>query len=315
MNKLNLNLLTEQVYIISQVNRIYENILREEEGVDPQSDSIVKGIATELKLSSKFIFQFGTGIGALMGPVTELLSNGGVSITKEEVVLLIITALAIIITSDSVEIGKLEHEVEQKGLGNELGQVSKFLLNTKKLISTIGQKVGHVVHTLSDILGFTFMLVPTMNVLRELINTYHVDMGSFSQLLGGLTAAAGSYGIKTIVDKIMKKKGLRESDFDWAKDVEPMEPGMEFLKDNFDNLQKVIKGGKIFYVNSERKPIFMYYQDILPYNLHVVYDIRLKLNEMFNLKRNEIDRVIKKWMLDSYGLKVDSLVYPTMIRM
>jgi hypothetical protein len=154
-----------------------------------------------------------------------------------------------------------------------------------------------------------------MNVLRELINTYHVDMGSFSQLLGGLTAAAGSYGIKTIVDKIMKKKGLRESDFDWAKDVEPMEPGMEFLKDNFDNLQKVIKGGKIFYVNSERKPIFMYYQDILPYNLHVVYDIRLKLNEMFNLKRNEIDRVIKKWMLDSYGLKVDSLVYPTMIRM
>ena len=105
------------------------------------------------------------------------------------------------------------------------------------------------------------------------------------------------------------------NDFDWVGDVEPMEPGMEFLKDNFDNLNKVIKDDKIFYVNSERKPIFMYYQDVFTYNLDVVYDIWLKLNEMFNLKRNEIDRVIKKWMLHSYGLRVDSLVYPTTIRM
>jgi hypothetical protein len=304
MNKLSLNLLTEQIYIISQVNRIYENILREEEGVDPQSDSIIKGIATELKLSSKFIFQFGTGIGALMGPVTELLTNGGVSITKEEVVLLIITALAIIITSDSVEIGKLEHEVEQKGLERELGQVSKFMLNTKKLMSTIGQKVGRVVHTLSDILGFTFMLVPTMNVLRELINTYHVDMGSFGQLLGGLTAAAGSYGIKTIVDKIMKKKGLRESDFDWTKDIQPMKPGMEFLKDNFDNLQKVINGDQTYYVDSDREPLFMYYQDLDIGVVWVSYDrIWSVLEKDFGLNQDEIQGLIKEWLRGSYKLR------------
>lgn len=104
------------------------------------------------------------------------------------------------------------------------------------------------------------------------------------------------------------------NDFDWVKDIQPMKPEMEFLKDNFDNLQKVIKDGKIFYVDSKRKPIFMYYQDVFTYNLDVVYDIWLKLNEMFNLKRNEIDRVIKKWMLNSYGLTVDALMYPTTIR-
>jgi hypothetical protein len=104
------------------------------------------------------------------------------------------------------------------------------------------------------------------------------------------------------------------NDFGWVGDVEPMEPEMEWLKDNFDNLQKVIKGDMTYYVDSKRKPIFMYYQDVFTYNLDVVYDIWLKLNEMFNLKRNEIDRVIKKWMLNSYGLTVDALMYPTTIR-
>jgi hypothetical protein len=207
MNNLNLNLLTEQVYLTGQVNRIYENILKEDEQVDPQDDSMIKKVLKDYGISAGFIFQFGTGIGAFMRPVTELLNGSGVSMNQEEVALLIITAFAIMLTNSSVEIGKLTNAVKEKGLEVHLSSVTKFILSVKKLMGILGSKIGRAVHTLSDVLGFTFMLVPAMNVLKELINDYGVSMENFGQLLGGLVMAGGAYGIKAIVDKIMKRNG------------------------------------------------------------------------------------------------------------
>jgi hypothetical protein len=207
MNKLNLNLLTEQVYITSQVNRIYENISKEDEQVDPHDDSIIKKVMGDMGISTGFLFQFGTGIGAFMRPVTELLNGNGVSMNQEEVALLIITAFAIMLTNSNVEIGKLTQAVKDKGLEVHLGSVTKFILSVKKLMGVIGEKIGRAVHTLSDVLGFTFILVPAMNVLKELINNYGIGMDDIGQLFGGLTMAAGSYGIKAIIDKILNKKG------------------------------------------------------------------------------------------------------------
>jgi len=207
MNNLNLNLLTEQVYLTGQVNRIYENILKEDEQVDPKDDSMIRSVLQDFGISSGFIFQFGTGIGAFMRPVTELLNGNGVSMNQEEVALLIITAFAIMLTNSSVEIGKLTQAVKDKNLEVHLGSVTKFILSVKKLMGVIGEKIGRTVHTLSDVLGFTFMLVPAMNVLKELINNYGVGMDDIGQLFGGLVMAAGSYGIKAIIDKILKKGG------------------------------------------------------------------------------------------------------------
>jgi hypothetical protein len=46
-----------------------------------------------------------------------------------------------------------------------------------------------------------------MNILKDLINTYGTSMDNVGQLLGGLTLAIGSYGLKIVIDKIMNKKG------------------------------------------------------------------------------------------------------------
>jgi hypothetical protein len=207
MNNLNLNLLTEQVYLTSQVNRIYESVLNEDESVDPQDVSMIKSLLKEYGIAGGFIFQFGTGIGAFMGPVTELLSGSGVSMSQEEVALLIITAFAIVLSDSKEDVSKLVQSVEDKGLNTHLSGVTKFILSVKKLMGVIGEKLGKTIHTLSDVLGFAFLLVPVMNILKELINTYGVSIDNFGQLLGGLVAAGGAYSIKTIVNRIMKKKG------------------------------------------------------------------------------------------------------------
>jgi len=207
MNSLNINLLTEQVYINGQVNRIYESILKEDSSVDPGDEHIIKKIMDEMGIGGSFIFQFGTGIAAFMRPVTELLNNKGVSLTQEEVGLLLITAFSIMLTHSKVEIGRLREAVKDKELDRYLTDVTKFILNIKNVMSAIGEKIGRTVHTLSDVLGFTFMLVPSMEVIKDMINLNGFTPDSIGRLFGGLTLAAGSYGIKTIIDRIMKKNG------------------------------------------------------------------------------------------------------------
>jgi hypothetical protein len=92
-------------------------------------------------------------------------------------------------------------------------------------------------------------------------------------------------------------------DFDWVKDVKPMEPGMEWLKDNFDNLNKVIQGTKTYYVDSERKPLFMYYQDSEIGRVYINYDrIWSILEEDFGLNHSETQELITKWLEGTYNL-------------
>lgn len=205
MNTLNINLLTEQVYISGQVNRIYENILFEEEQVDPNDISIMRKVLDELGIGGKFILQFGTGIGAFMRPVTELFENQNVSMTQEEVALLIITAFSVLMSHSTVEVGKLRKAVADKGLTTYLTDVTKLIFNVKKVLIAIGEKVGRTIHTLSDVLSFTFLLVPTMNVIKDIINMNGLTSDNIGQFFGGLTLAAGGYAIKTIVDRITKK--------------------------------------------------------------------------------------------------------------
>jgi hypothetical protein len=91
--------------------------------------------------------------------------------------------------------------------------------------------------------------------------------------------------------------------FEWIKDIEPMEPGMEWLKDNFSNLKPLIKGYRTFYVDSERKPLFMYYQDEETVWVYINYDrIWRILVEDFGLKLSEIQELITRWLEETYNL-------------
>jgi len=102
------------------------------------------------------------------------------------------------------------------------------------------------------------------------------------------------------------KQIIREeiNDFDWISEIEPMKPEMGWLKDNFDNLKPVIKGDRTFYVDSERKPLFMYYQDEENGDVFMDYNrIWSVLEGDFGLKRDETQELIKEWLESTYNLR------------
>ena len=178
-------------------------IITEEQYKTILTENILKDILKDFNITSGILFTFGAGMAALMGPVDRLLNNSGFSLSEKEILLLLITSIAIII-KDS-ESNKLLDEVKEKGLVEALNGVGEFLINTKKLINNISSKVIGVTYSLLDILGFALLLNPTMNIVNDIISDENITSSDTNRLLSGAAFATVVYGLKSVMSKIKNK--------------------------------------------------------------------------------------------------------------
>jgi hypothetical protein len=128
--------------------------------------------------------------------------------TEYEIYLLIITAVALLI--NEVDSEKLVNKVKEMGLFSALSPVKEYILNSKKLINSVVKNVLGVSYGLTDILGFTALLVPTMNLLTNIINDYGLTSNNLGDMLkglvlSGLVLSASVYGIKSVIKRIKNK--------------------------------------------------------------------------------------------------------------
>ena len=112
-------------------------ILTEEQYRNLIIENTIKDTLKELKVNSGILFTFGTGIGAFIGPVDKLLSGSGFLINEKEIILLIITAFALII-KDNESVTLLEN-VKEKGLMPALKGVLNFVINVKNIINVVAK--------------------------------------------------------------------------------------------------------------------------------------------------------------------------------
>ena len=202
ISTLSLNLLLEQVYLEGQVHMMYENILNEENNdVDEQSKSMVKKVIEDLKLNADFMMTFGVGISAFVGPVSELLQNKGIHVTQYDVTLLVMVSFYILLTKSKEDIDILMAKVKEHKVDGELKHVIKFINGTVGLFKVIGKKVGITITSLVDVLAFTFMSVPVLNMLKSLASEKGFSIDNVEQLFVGLALSAGSYLLKNILKK------------------------------------------------------------------------------------------------------------------
>ena len=195
--------LNENWRVSNNPSVLYSSAIKQilEESKNPNSQileegvlDLVKNIGKELKIATRFITTFGTGVGALYPAVIRFLQNSSISLNKEEVILLIITAISII--TNSPEKNKLKEIVEQKGLEEILKAVKDFIVNLSKIVGS----------SVTDMLGYTSLLVPTVNIITQIIDKQKIGIDNIEDLFKGLAASASAYGIKTLIDKSKDKK-------------------------------------------------------------------------------------------------------------
>ena len=215
ISKIKLNLVTEKLYVEGIVNKLYEDIANYGEGdvkantlmesilKEENNKSIIGDIVDDFKLAPKFIFTFGTGIGAFYGPIQKLLEGSGVVISEYETYLLIVTAIATLMNESDASV--LVETLKEKGLYSSLKNVMEYIKNSKKVINSVTKNVLGTTYSLSDILGFTALLVPTMNLMSDIINDYGVTSNTLGIMLKGVILSVSVYGVKSIVKRIKNK--------------------------------------------------------------------------------------------------------------
>ena len=160
---------------------------------------ILKKIGSELKTSTKFITTFGTGVAAFYPAISRMLENSSLSLTKEEIILLIITSFSVLAHSDEAE--KLKKKVEEQGLIKTYNEVSKFVREYHKFISLLKNKSNSVSITIADLLGYTALLVPSMRIISKIIEEKNLGITDIKDLFAGLLVSSTAYGIKSLLDK------------------------------------------------------------------------------------------------------------------
>ena len=78
-----------------------------------------------------------------------------------------------------------------------------------------------------------------------------------------------------------------------------------FEEKGYNNLEKVIKGGVVYYIDKDtRNVLFYYYQDRKNGDVYIDYEmIWMVFESYFSLQKNEIQEVMRLWLEDFYKLK------------
>lgn len=200
VSKLSVNLLLEEVYLNGMFNNMFEKILIKEESGGVKSN-LVNQVAQDFKLNTSFMATYGVGISGFIGPVITLLENKNIRVTEYDVTLLLIAAFYILLNGSKEEINLIREELKKKDLDKEVKGVLNFVSKSLNLLKIIGKKVGVVITTLTDVLAFTFLSVPVMNMLKDYAADKGFNIDRVEELLYGLALSATSYTLKNFIKR------------------------------------------------------------------------------------------------------------------
>jgi hypothetical protein len=183
----------------------------------------------DMGIQLQFVGTFGFGISGLFGMVKDLLEGQHPSLSEGEIILIFLSAVSYLSINTIKDIQKLREEVKGRGLEGYVNKTVELLKDFENISLKVLEKAGFTMSSLAELLGYTFLLVPILDITNKIIGEVGFDMTSISSYLKGALISVGIFYIKNLFNSlVLRLKKLRtDKDLDNDEDVdEIIEEGM-----------------------------------------------------------------------------------------
>tara|TARA_R110001583_G_scaffold93302_7_gene236173 strand:- start:3411 stop:4385 length:975 start_codon:yes stop_codon:yes gene_type:complete len=188
-----------------RVISLHEEYLHEFMKSDPYTDkSLIKKVGEQFGMDLTFMFTYGAGITALVGPTTELLQGEFPNMNEIQIVALIIAAVGVIVFGNKSEITKLVKSFKDEGLGKAFNKVLSFVSSFESLMETVLRTAGMTVRGLSKIMGFAF-IVPVIATLSEIMLNMGGSIDQVEDIVTRMLAYLGTITIGETFANVLEK--------------------------------------------------------------------------------------------------------------
>ena len=184
---------------------LHEEYLHEFMKSDPYTDkNLIKKVGEQFGLDLTFMFTYGAGITALVGPTSQLLSGEFPELNEIQIVSLIIAAIGVIMFGNRTEIKELIKKFKEEGLSKAFNQALSFISSFESLMENVLRTAGMTVRGLSKIMGFAF-IVPVISVLSEIMLNMGGSIDQVEDIVTRMLVYLGTITIGETFANILEK--------------------------------------------------------------------------------------------------------------
>ena len=182
----------------------------------------------DMGIQLQFVGTFGFGISGMFGMVKDVLEGQYPSLSEGEIILIFLSALSYLSINTIKDIQRLREEVKGRDLDGYVNKVVELLKDFENISLKILEKAGFTMSSLSELLGYTFLLVPILDITNRIIGEVGFDVGAISSYLKGALVSVGIFYIKNLFNSlVLRLKKLRTDKIvDDEEDDEIIEEGM-----------------------------------------------------------------------------------------
>ena len=171
----------------------------------------------------QFVGTFGFGISGMFGMVKDLLEGRYPSLSEGEIILIFLAGVSYLSINLIGDARRLKSEIDKRGLREYVNKTVELLKDFENIALKVGEKAGYTVSSLAELLGYTFLLVPILDVTKRLIEETGFDIVTLSSYLKGVLISVGIFYIKNLFNslvlrlrKIRQRKTIEdEMEDDW----------------------------------------------------------------------------------------------------
>jgi len=168
---------------------------------------VIKDLGKDLVSNFKFIGTFGAAI-TLFYPIVEIFlktSNFSVEVNTTNIVLATIAAISMLIDRNQNKIKWVLSKLKDRKWQEIIDKLVNAFKNLKDLFSLIVVETGKIIRNFSDMLAYTFMLVPFMKAVFKFIQTNGVGLNDISDIAIGFGVGTAIISGKHLIDWIVKE--------------------------------------------------------------------------------------------------------------